>query len=140
MSSLSAAAFVSNLEVAMDNLHASSKRSLCVIAGDFNARNSLWWSGQDSNEAGLLLTNCAAAHGFVQTVEGPTRAVTEPAASQLDLMFVNDLSFVDSWLYRPSLTTAQQFSLSTCVALSNLVGDMKFWTSTAPTCVDCFCF
>ena len=96
VSSLSAAAFVSNLEVAMDNLHASSKRSLCVIAGDFNARNSLWWSGQDSNEAGLLLANCAAAHGFVQTVEGPTHAVNEPAASQLDLIFVNDISFVDS--------------------------------------------
>ena len=87
--------FVSKLEVAVENCQASSKRSTLVLAGDFNAKNSVWWCGQRSNEAGLLLANCAAAHGLVQTVEGPTHAVNEPAASQLDLMFINNISLVE---------------------------------------------
>ena len=76
-SELSAAEFVSKLEVAVNKCQASSKHATFVIAGDFNDKNSVWWSGQSSNEAGLLLADSAATHGFVQTVEGPTRAVNE---------------------------------------------------------------
>ncbi len=94
-SDLSAPEFVDCLESAMDSIHGSSKRTVCIV-GDFNAKSSTWWNGQNTTALGALLANFAVEHGLDQVVDGPTRAVGTSAAAQLDLMFTNNASVVDS--------------------------------------------
>ena len=88
--------FVSFLESSLESLHRSSTSTVCLV-GDFNAKSSLWWSGQSTNEPGEQLFNFAVANGFAQIIEGPTRDVGGPTAAQLDLMFIDNVELVDSF-------------------------------------------
>ncbi len=87
--------FISRLDSALDNLPGLPARSLCVV-GDFNAKSSCWWNGQETNDAGAALESLAVDHGLVQVVDGPTRCVSNASPSQLDLMFINNVSLVES--------------------------------------------
>lgn len=88
--------FVSDLDSVLANLNLISPKHLTCVVGDFNAKSSTWWSGQSSNDSGTALSALMVDYGLVQLVEGPTRSSTESSASQLDLMFANDLSVVES--------------------------------------------
>ena len=62
--------------------------------GNFNAKSSIWWGGQSTNEASDKLALMAISHGLVQIVNGPTRASGSSCAAQLDLMFIDNVSLV----------------------------------------------
>ena len=87
--------FIDSLESALDRLPIVEKATLCIV-GDFNAKNNLWWDGQTSNSAGVQLAELTNSLGLAQIVTGPTRAVGLAHASQIDLMFVNNLTLVNS--------------------------------------------
>ncbi len=93
---VSPAEFVSYLESAVDSIKNSANSTICIV-GDFNAKHSIWWDGQASNEPGELLFNYAMTNGFAQVIEGPTRDPNGPAAAQLDLMFINNVDLLRSF-------------------------------------------
>ena len=86
--------FISNLDQALTNLTSSS--SITCLVGDFNAKLNHWWTGQKSNEAGIELSSLTIDHGLSQLVEGPTRILDNSDPSQVDLMFINNFSIVNS--------------------------------------------
>ena len=90
---------MSSLESDLHELSSSQSRnsSTCLV-GDFNAKNStaVWWNGQTTDEAGAKLADLMADFGLFQIVDGPTRAAGTQQASQLDLMFIDKISLVDS--------------------------------------------
>ena len=85
--------FIDRLDSEILSVHCSSGRSIC-IAGDFNGRNSVWFSGQQTDAAGRLLEDFALANDLSQVVSGPTHVVDGILSSQLDLIFVNKPSLV----------------------------------------------
>ena len=88
---------MSSLESDLHELNSSQSRnsSTCLV-GDFNAKNSVWWNGQTTDEAGAKLADLMADFGLFQIVDGPTRTAGTQQASQLDLMFIDKISLVDS--------------------------------------------
>ena len=78
----SAADFMKCLQSSLDDILVSSKSTVCLV-GNFNAKNSTWWNGQSTTKPGVLLAAFAAAHAFVQMVDGATRAVATQATAQL---------------------------------------------------------
>ena len=71
--------------------------STICLTDDFNAKNSSWWPWSDqSNDAGTRLANLTDTLGLFQLVSGPTRAAGTKSAAQLDLMFINNVSVVES--------------------------------------------
>ena len=69
--------------------------NVCV-AGDFNAKHSSWYSGQATDVAGENLKQFSDCHNLLQVVRDPTYSTTEQKSSLLDLIFVNQPSFVVS--------------------------------------------
>ncbi len=86
--------FISSLESVVDNMPNSKRSTLCLV-GDFNAKNTLWWKGQQTDDAGVQLAMFALTHGLIQLVDGPTREVNCTLPAQLDLMFVDNVSLVE---------------------------------------------
>ena len=87
--------FIRTLGSTLDNFVHSAKRLLCVVS-DFNVKSPNCRCGQSSNDAGVALSVLMTDLGLSQLVDGPTRCVGESSAAQLDLMFVSDVSVVES--------------------------------------------
>ena len=68
----------------------------CIV-GDFNAKNTDWYTGQQTNQAGLSLKNFADGHQQYQVITSPTYNVTEEKQSLLDLVFTNQPTSIISW-------------------------------------------
>ena len=85
------------------NLTTSASSSICIL-GDFNAKHSSWWNGQNTDEAGKTLFDFASVNGLTQLVTGATRCPHLSSAAQLDLIFVNDISRVNSCQVLPQLS------------------------------------
>ena len=95
--------FITHLQSGIDNLTTSASSSICIL-GDFNAKHSSWWNGQNTDEAGKTLFDFASVNGLTQLVAGATRCPHLSSAAQLDLIFVNDISRVNSCQVLPQLS------------------------------------
>ena len=73
-----------------------SRTKTCNV-GDFNAKNTDWHSGQQTNQAGLSLKNFADGHQLYQVITSPIYNVTEEKQSLLDLVFTNQPTSIKSW-------------------------------------------
>ena len=72
-------------------------RTKTCIVGDFNAKHTDWYTGQQTNQAGLSLKNFADGHQLYQVITSPTYNVTEEKQSLLDLVFTNQPTSIISW-------------------------------------------
>ena len=86
----SLSSFISTLDSALTNLNSTS--DITCLVGDFNAKSNHWWRDQKSNQAGVDLLRLMVEHGLSQMVDGPTRISNNSDASQIDLIFINDIS------------------------------------------------
>ena len=73
-----------------------SRTKTCIV-GDFNAKNTDWYIGQQTNQAGLSLKNFADGHQLYPVITSPTYNVTEEEQSLLDLFFTNQPTLIISW-------------------------------------------
>ena len=64
------------------------KPSLSVIAGDFNARCSSWWSNDINTTEGLKLFSSASSNGLTQIIKEPTH-IQANSSSCIDLIFTD---------------------------------------------------
>ena len=102
--------FFTSLEETLDDLPSTINSTIC-LTGDFNAKNSSWWSDQSTNDAGTRLANLTNTLGLFQLVSGPTRAAGTKSAAQLDLMFINNVSVVESCNVLPPISDQQFYTL-----------------------------
>ena len=100
---LSSSDFVHCLQSSLDSLPKSSTTPICLV-GDFNAKHSTWWDGQVTDEPGDLLFQFSMTNGFAQVVGEATRIPATSAPAQLDLMFINHVSLVESCTVLPQLS------------------------------------
>ena len=80
---------------ALASLPRSTCRNICLV-GDFNAKHENWLPSQVSDAAGLRLFAFGVSHGLAQVVSEPTFTTSTGREVQLDLMFVNQPSLVQS--------------------------------------------
>ena len=78
------------------------KEAVSVYVGDFNARNSDWWSGDTSNLQGTEINNLATQHGLHQIIDKPTHILSN-SASCIDLIFTSTPNLVCNSGVLPSL-------------------------------------
>ena len=76
--------------------------AVSVYVGDFNARNSDWWSGDTSNLQGTEINNLATQHGLHQIIDKPTHILSN-SASCIDLIFTSTPNLVCNSGVLPSL-------------------------------------
>ena len=69
--------------------------NVCV-AGDFHAKHSFWYNGKATDVAGENLKQFSDCHDLLQVVRNPSNSTAEQKSSLLDLIFVNQPSFVVS--------------------------------------------
>ena len=73
-----------------------------IFLGDFNVKNSDWWSGDITDPEGREIQNLATQHGLRQIIDGPTHLL-ENSFSCIDLIFSSANHLVlDSGIF-PSL-------------------------------------
>ena len=77
--------FLHDLELV---LYPYLKHTLWLV-GDFNAKNSAWWSNQSTGSQGEALKFCADSLNLHQIITQPTYIVLSGTESLLDLMFMN---------------------------------------------------
>ena len=95
--------FVSSLDSDLLKVQGNTNRLLCLV-GDFNAKSTLWYADQVTDNAGRLLEDFVLSSGLSQVVSGPTHLVDGKLASQLDLMFINKPLLVDKCFGQPPLS------------------------------------
>ena len=66
-----------------------------IFLGDFNAKNSEWWSGDTSDLAGIELLNLANQHGLRQLIDKPTHILPN-SSSCIDLIFSAENNVLES--------------------------------------------
>ena len=89
--------FINNLERLITNL-SNEKPSCIILAGDFNARSPILWSGETKEEIpGKMIANFANINGLDQLIDGPTHLPRDDIATCIDLIFTDQpFLFVDS--------------------------------------------
>ena len=76
-----------------------TKPFLSVIAGDFNARSSYWWSEDINTSEGLKLPSLTSANGVSQLINEPMHLQTSKS-SCTDLIFTDQPNlFVNSGVH-----------------------------------------
>ena len=95
--------FLDDLEFCLLKDGSFATHPLCAV-GDFNCRSALWWNGQTVTKDGSLLELFTAEHGLCQVVDGPTHNVLSSSPSQLDLMFLNQPTYLKCCTVLPPLT------------------------------------
>ena len=68
--------------------------SLTYIVGDFNAKCSYWYDGQETDAPGEALQQFAGCHQIHQVITTPTFDCASGKKSLLDLVFTNRPSSV----------------------------------------------
>ena len=61
--------------------------SHAIFLGDFNARNSVWWTGDVTNSQGEEISDLATQYGLHQLIDEPTHFRPGCSPSCLDLVF-----------------------------------------------------
>ena len=79
--------FLSNFEKLLSDIN-ERKPFLSVIASDFNARSSSWWSKDIDTTKESNLFSLTSSNGFLQLINEPTHIQTS-SSSCIDLIFTN---------------------------------------------------
>ena len=77
--------FCNDLNLILSNVNDVSA-TLSVIAGDFNAKWSRWWSLDKDNAEGREINSSTSACGYSQLINKPIH-VTKESSSCIDLIF-----------------------------------------------------
>lgn len=76
--------------------------NICLL-GDFNAKHTAWYKHQKTDHAGEALKHFSDSHGLYQLIGEPTYNVLSDKQALLDLIFVNQPSFVRSTSVLPPM-------------------------------------
>ena len=71
----------------------NSNPFLTIFLGDFNARNTLWWSGDIINSEGLELNELSSHYNLHQLINTPTHILPN-SESCIDLLFTSQPNLV----------------------------------------------
>ena len=74
-----------------------------ILLGDFNARNSDWWTGDATNSHGEDISDIALQHSFHQLIDEPTHFRPDCSPSCIDLIFTSSEALVCDSGVLPSL-------------------------------------
>ena len=81
-----------------------------IIAGDFNARSSLFWENDIETTEGRLFNNFVISNNLEELINEPTHIRNDGSQSCIDLIFTDQLYlFTDSVL--PSLDTHSEHNI-----------------------------
>ena len=83
----------------INNIHPAGS----ILIGDFNGRNSEWWTGDASNSQGEDIGDIASQHGLHQLIDEPTHLRPGCAPSCIDLIFTSSVDLVLNSGVLPSL-------------------------------------
>ena len=104
--------YINNLNEVLDKI--SNENPHCIImTGDFNAKNSEWYSKDKTDKFSETMHELFANHGLVQTVKEPTN-ITSRTKHCIDLVATNQPNLILRNVIAPSLHT-------TCSHQINLV-------------------
>jgi hypothetical protein len=89
--------FIKNLEKNMIAIN-NENPSLVILTGDFNARSTLLWGDETTeNEAGKLIADFSNVNLLEQLIDEPTHLPRDDIATCIDLIFTSDrYAFIDS--------------------------------------------
>ena len=76
--------------------------TVSIFLGDFNARNSDWWTGDITNSQGKEIGDLASQHGLSQIIDKPTHILSN-SSSCIDLIFTSAINFISESGVLPSL-------------------------------------
>ena len=82
--------FLSNLERLLRDI-SKCNPTVSVIAGDFTARSSSWWSEDINTSVGTKLYSLTSANRFLQLINEPTH-IQINSSSCTDLVFTDQLN------------------------------------------------
>ena len=78
--------FINKWEETIINVNNCSPNSV-IFLGDFNVKNSDWWSGDTTDAGGREIQNLATQHGLNQLIGEPTHILPNASSSCIDLIF-----------------------------------------------------
>lgn len=96
---MSMSSFLDKLDTALASY---MTKNVCIV-GDFNAKHSAWFSGQDTDANGSELKTFADCHNLQQLINSPTYAPDSGKPSLLDLIFTNQPALVKSTSVLPPI-------------------------------------
>jgi hypothetical protein len=79
------------------------KSDAVIVGGDFNARSRHWWAEDSNSVEGKALYDISVKHSLFQFIHEPTR-ITVTSKSCLDLIFCNNLGFVNNTEVQPPIS------------------------------------
>ena len=93
--------FKQKWEQTLININACSP-TISLFLGDFNARNSEWWTGDITNTQGKDIGDLSAQYGLHQLIDEPTHILPE-SSSCIDLIFSSSEALIMDSGVLPSL-------------------------------------
>ena len=97
-------AFKQKWEETIKNIYDASP-TLSIFIGDFNARNSVWWTGDITNSEGEDISDLAMQYGLHQLIDEPTHLRPGCSPSCIDLIFTSSRTLVLESGVLPSLNS-----------------------------------
>ena len=93
--------FVSDLELDLNDMF-NLNPFVISIFGDFNAKSSNWWDGDNTSKEGIQIDSLASLYGFHQLISEPTHIINN-SRSCIDLVFTTTPNLVTHSGVYPSL-------------------------------------
>ena len=96
--------FKINFSAILSSIH-NENPFVSVVLGDFNARNSIWWTDDIDNYWGTDIDAIASYQGYTQLIDSPTHILSR-SSSCIDLIFTSQPNLILESGVNPTLYEA----------------------------------